>query len=247
MQRFRWKIAGFNQLFDETNGAASWRYGVGLDYRLRSNLFVGTEATWREISEPILNFDAQAKRLEHADEQTHHAYVHWLPIAELALNAEFVYDKYSAENGGFLTEGFGVPEKLVTFSVPFGVRYFHRSGFFAGAGATYVHQDVNRAEDFPDGSDDFFVVDAAVGYRLPRRFGIVSLSVANLFDQNKFSGHIHKMEYGHSFWLKLPCTRLYGPNRSSFSGWNLRFVMHTPSVCSKPFLANMSGQSASAV
>ena len=32
-------------------------------------------------------------------------------------------------------------------------------------------------------SEDFFVVDTSVGYRLPKRFGIVSLSVSNLFDQ----------------------------------------------------------------
>ena len=179
------QVAGFNQFFDDTNGAASWRYGGGLDYRLGSNVFVGGEATWREISEPIVNFDATAKRLEHTDEQTHRAYVHWLPIAEVALSVEFVYDKYSAEKGELLTQFFGVPEKAVTYSVPFGVRYFHPSGFFAGAGATYVNQDVNRPESsgLPEGSDDFFLVDAAVGYRLPKRFGIVSLSVTNLFDK----------------------------------------------------------------
>jgi TonB dependent receptor len=42
---------------------------------------------------------------------------------------------------------------------------------------------VNRAEGFADGSDHFFLVDAAVGYRLPRRFGMVSLSVTNIFDK----------------------------------------------------------------
>jgi outer membrane receptor protein involved in Fe transport len=72
---------------------------------------------------------------------------------------------------------------VVTYSFPFGVRYFHPSGAFAGIGATYVNQDVDRSEGFPDGSDDFFVVDAAVGYRLPKRFGIVSLSVSNLLNK----------------------------------------------------------------
>jgi hypothetical protein len=179
------EIAGFNQLFDDINGTAAWQYAVGLDHRLRSNLFAGGEATWRELSVPILNFDAQAKRLENADEQTHRAYVHWLPLPQLALSAEFVYDRFSAETGKLLTTGFGVPEKVETFSVPFGARYFHPSGFFAGVGAAYVHQHVNRSGQRPEGSGDFFVVDAAVGYRLPKRFGLVSLSVTNLFD-NKF-------------------------------------------------------------
>ena len=114
--------------------------------------------------------------------------MHWLPIPEVALSVEFVYDKFSAEKGKIITGEFGVPEKVVTYSVPFGVRYFHPSGFFAGVGATYVNQEVepsDRLRGHPDGSDDFFVVDAAIGYRLPKRFGIVSLSVSNLFD-NKF-------------------------------------------------------------
>ena len=180
------EVAGFNQLFDDANGTAAWTYAVGLDHRLMSNLFIGGEATWRELSSPLLNKQAQAKQLENLDEQTHRAYVHWLPIPEVALSVEFVYDKFSAEKGKIKTVQFGDPEKLVTYSVPFGVRYYHPSGAFASVGAAYVWQDVNRDEfnfrGFPSGSDDFFVVDAAIGYRLPKRFGIVSLSVSNLFD-----------------------------------------------------------------
>jgi tetratricopeptide (TPR) repeat protein/opacity protein-like surface antigen len=182
------EVAGFNQLFDDTNGAAAWRYGVGLDYRLMGNLFVGGEATWREISNPILDPDARGSTVEDSDEQTHHAYVHWLPIPQVALSAEFVYDRFSAETGKDLTQNLGVfPEKVETYSVPFGVRYFHPSGFFAGVGATYVNQQVNRADSLeaPEGSGDFFVVDAGIGYRLPKRFGVVSLAVLNMFD-NKF-------------------------------------------------------------
>jgi tetratricopeptide (TPR) repeat protein len=177
------EVAGFNQFFDDTDGTAAWRYSVGVDHRLMDNLFIGGEASWRELSIPILDAAGQNKRLENSDEQTHRAYVHWLPIPEVALSVEFVYDRFTAGKGSLLTDLFGFPEKLVTYSVPFGVRYFHPSGFFAGAGATYVNQEVNRF-GVPEGSDDFFVVDAAIGYRLPRRFGIVSLSVSNLFDQH---------------------------------------------------------------
>jgi outer membrane receptor protein involved in Fe transport len=36
---------------------------------------------------------------------------------------------------------------------------------------------------FADGDDNFTMTDLSVGYRLPRRAGIVSLSVQNLFDK----------------------------------------------------------------
>jgi outer membrane receptor protein involved in Fe transport len=31
--------------------------------------------------------------------------------------------------------------------------------------------------------DDFSVVDAAIGYRLPKRLGMISLEIGNLFDE----------------------------------------------------------------
>ena len=34
------------------------------------------------------------------------------------------------------------------------------------------------------GSDEFWVVDAEVGYRLPRRYGLVALGVRNLLDED---------------------------------------------------------------
>ena len=34
-----------------------------------------------------------------------------------------------------------------------------------------------------EGKDDFFIVDAAIGWRIPNRLGIVSLEVRNLFDE----------------------------------------------------------------
>ena len=74
--------------------------------------------------------------------------------------------------------------------MPVGLKYFHSSGFFAGIGATYVHQEVERdpavLAAFPTvaGSEDFITVDAALGWRLPNRVGIVSLEARNLLDED---------------------------------------------------------------
>jgi hypothetical protein len=103
------------------------------------------------------------------------------------LTGEFVYDRFNAQNSD-LTEFTEVPKKATTYSIPLGVRYFHPSGFFAGVGVTFVRQDLDRAHnnatEFGEGESNFTVVDAQVGYRLPKRFGIVSLQVANLFDES---------------------------------------------------------------
>ena len=105
------------------------------------------------------------------------------PLPGWALSTELVYDRFQA-NQGALAELTAIPLDLQTISVPLRIRYFHHSGFFAGLQTTYVYQEVERSEssNFPDGTDSFVVVDAAVGYQLPNRAGVVSLQVQNLFD-----------------------------------------------------------------
>jgi outer membrane receptor protein involved in Fe transport len=175
------QIAGFNQFFDDIDATKSWRYGVGLDWRATRDLFAGAELTWRDLDEPV--FDTGSTKFENRDEQLYRGYLYWTPLPQLALSAEITSDRYDAE-AGLATEFGDVPEKVETLSVPLAVRYFHPAGFFAGVGATYVNQEVRRSEfaSFTDGSDDFLVVDALVGYRFPKRFGIASLEVNNLFD-----------------------------------------------------------------
>jgi tetratricopeptide (TPR) repeat protein len=172
------QVAGFNQFFDDFNATKAWRYGLGIDWRLTDSLFAGAEFTWRDVSEHFSDRQADNK-FESRDEQLHRGYVYWMPLPQVALSAELIYDDYDPKSG-FLTEFAGVVEKVETLSVPLGVRYFHPSGLFAGAGATYVDQEVHRVES--DDNDDFVVVDAVVGYRFPKRFGIASLEVNNLFD-----------------------------------------------------------------
>jgi tetratricopeptide (TPR) repeat protein len=168
------QVAGFNQFFDDTNATESWRYGIGIDWRLADNLFAGAEATWRQLEVPVFVDSLDAFFIDQ-DEQLHRAYVFWTPTDRLSLSAELVYDHFDEDRG--ITD-------LDTISVPLTVRYFHPSGFFAGLGVTYVDQKVSRSDD-PTlaGSDNFVVVDAAIGWRFPNRLGIASLEVTNLFDE----------------------------------------------------------------
>ncbi len=63
--------------------------------------------------------------------------------------------------------------------------YFSPAGFFASISGTYVNQDVERSSlaTGADGDDSFYLVDASVGYRFPKRRGIASLGVSNIFDK----------------------------------------------------------------
>ena len=111
-----------------------------------------------------------------------------------------------------------MPQSLRTISFPLGIRYFDPSGFFAGVLVTHVNQEVVRTATakldvpflgFSDGREDFTVIDASVGWRFPKRLGIVTLTVKNLFDE-RFR---YQDDNFREFRLDLPSTSPYVPER----------------------------------
>jgi len=192
------QVAGFNQLFDDINGTKSRLYAGGIDWRPRHNLSVGGEVTWRTLDEPVYVGEQfidtppdppitipASWTSEERKEQLHRLYLNWTPTDRVAVHTELIYDRYSSETGE--ATGGNLPEKVVTWSLPVGVNYFSPSGLFAGLSTTYVNQSVRRSP-YPfvtpqaSGDDQFVVVDASIGYRLPKRRGVVSFAVKNLFD-----------------------------------------------------------------
>jgi tetratricopeptide (TPR) repeat protein len=179
------QVAGFNQFFDDASGTAASRYGVGFDWRLADRLFVGGEATWRDVSIQYL-VGEEDRRHTSWDEQTHSVYAHWAPWKNVAFTAQLVYDRFEAEESE-LTDFSVVPEDMTTISVPVGVNFFHDSGLFAGITTTYVDQDLERSDgnvlDYGQGRSGFGLVDLRLGYRFPKRRGIVTFQVNNLLDK----------------------------------------------------------------
>ena len=81
--------------------------------------------------------------------------------------------------------GLGTFTELETHRFSLGAGFFHPSGFRARVKATYVDQDGEFGNVFGiiiPGDDRFWVFDASVGYRLPKRFGLITLVAKNIFD-----------------------------------------------------------------
>lgn len=180
------QIAGFNQLFDDINGAKSNRYGGGFDWHLTPEFFIGGEITWRHLDEPVSVFDSnlvESAIFEYRKEKLHSLYLYWIPTDRLALKAEFAYDHYHSQLG-VATENGTIPVSVETFSMPLSASYFDPSGWFARLGGTFVHQQLHldaRAIQ-SQGNDSFFLVDTDLGYRFPKRWGLASIGVKNLFN-----------------------------------------------------------------
>ena len=44
-------------------------------------------------------------------------------------------------------------------------------------------EQTTNVTNFVDGEDDFWVADAAISYRLPKRYGFITVGVSNMFDE----------------------------------------------------------------
>jgi hypothetical protein len=176
------QVAGFNQFFDDANGTKSSRYGLAADWRLNTDINLGAEATWRDIESPVLLGTTWFE--DDYDEEHHSLRLNWTATDRLAVTAAAVYDRFESGLGIRATSGNPIPTDMETFSLPVALNYASPSGLFGTLGATYVNQDVERVSTSTlQGDDDFVLVDAAIGFRLPDRYGVVSLGVRNLFDE----------------------------------------------------------------
>ena len=174
------QVSSFNQFFDDANLTEAWRYGGGIDQKLGSHAFAGAEYSQRETMVPLTDLMGMSTR-EPWDETLTRVYLFATPHDWLGVKAQYIRERFDRENLGL---GF---RELETDRVPLGVGFFHPSGLSASVTATYWNQE-GVFEDFftfelRPGQSDFWLVDAAFSYRLPKRYGFLSVGVANLFDE----------------------------------------------------------------
>jgi tetratricopeptide (TPR) repeat protein len=175
------QVAGFNQFYDDADGARGWKYGVAVDQKFRSNVFGGVEYSYRDLEVPIaVGADTIP---DDRKEALIRSYLYWVLFDRLALSAEYQFERFTHDEAAGVENFF----KLETHRVPLGVGFFHPSGFLGNLKATFVSQSGEfpglTFDDRTRGRDQFWVVDGSIGYRLPNRWGMVSLEVRNLLDE----------------------------------------------------------------
>lgn len=179
------QVAGFQQYFDDLDATESWREGIGIDQKFSLDVFGGLEFSKRQVAEPV-NFLSTGVTIVKMHEQLGRAYLYWTPFTWMAANAEYQFEGFDSP----MSVPLGItntPPKITTHRVPFGLDFFHPSGFFAKLKATYVDQEVNyfnvSSVSFEPGEDHFWLLDASIGYRLPNRLGIFTIEAKNIFNQ----------------------------------------------------------------
>lgn len=179
------QVAGFNQMFDDLNGTRSRRMGAGLDAAFSKNLYGGMEVSDRDLKVPYLNSNFRQFASEQQQERLYRSYLYWLPNAHWAINGEFQYEQY--DRAAVFVNDPNKPYEIHSLSAPVTINYFHPNGFFGKVSTIYLQQSLKRLPDadpqLTEGNSDFVLLDAAFGYRLPNRRGILSFEGRNLSDE----------------------------------------------------------------
>lgn len=202
------QVSGFNQLYDDINGTQSRRIGIGLDGHYRKRIFSGFEISSRDLQVPL--FFQNRAFLNDQKEKLYRAYLYGLPDNKWAVKSEIQYEQFSRN------ETITGPRTIDTLSIPVNLSYFNFHGLFFSLTGTFVRQEIDRLDNVNNRTENFFLFDASLGYRLPNRRGIISLDARNLFDQSFLFRNLH-------FQTAEPINPIYLPARTIFTRFTLNF------------------------
>jgi hypothetical protein len=173
------QVAGFNQMFDDLNGTKARRKGIGLDTKITRSLYAGLELSERDL-EVFGLADLMLRRVDRQHERLYRVYFYWLPNNNWAFRGEYQFEKFTRE-----LKNIDDPILIETTTAPVSLNYFNPYGLFSRLTGTYVRQNLERWNTTRnEGTSDFFLLDAALGYRFPNRRGILSFEGRNLLDQD---------------------------------------------------------------
>jgi tetratricopeptide (TPR) repeat protein len=184
------QIAGFNQFNDDIDGSIAKRIGFGLDHKFNNSVFIGAEVSRRYLEVPNLPTLSNTFENTRWNEKNARAYVNWTPSNLFAFGVEYNYEKLNRNNMFFELVGNGVNffTELETHRAQIFGNFYHPSGFLSKLNLSYVDQTGNFVDAVDNSlehrdSSRFWLLDAEVGYRLPKRHGLVVLGIKNLLDE----------------------------------------------------------------
>lgn len=133
----------------------------------------------RDLATPQYNIDIGSNSSSWK-EQLYHGYLYWMPTNRISARLDYSYEDFFNRDFDLNST---VPSTR-THTLPLTLSYFDPLGMFAQIKTTYVNQQVFINDDLGYLQDSFALVDTSLGYRLPKRLGIIQFDIRNLFDHS---------------------------------------------------------------
>ncbi len=192
------QVSGFNQFYEDIGGTRSRNYGLGADQQF-GIVFFGLSWLRRDrtipeatcpLPDPFAGCSGQAGSIV-VDRESHddlaNAYVNVLAGKRVAVSLDWNYDK-KRFNTTTMSPLFLFQDRFETNRIRPQVRVFLPCGFYTVVAGSHYDQQVDQFDDLTSSARttvnaNFWTLDATVGYRLPRRYGTISLEGTNLTDE----------------------------------------------------------------
>jgi hypothetical protein len=160
-----------------------------VDWNIDKDRSIGLNFRYRDIkSEPIFFFGGPERNEEQfilADlgEIRSEIYYYHILNSNLSFDTSVVWELLEQEE--IVDAPTIIPRRRTrTWSLPLSVRYFDERGFFGRLAATFFSQKIEEATDDIDDRSTSAIFDVAVGYKIPRVKGSLSIELNNIFDQD---------------------------------------------------------------
>jgi hypothetical protein len=193
------QVAGFNQFFRDPGGTESINFGVGVDQQFGENFFVGVSMLRRDLDIPEASCATpnpfagcafqQAVTIDDrfSDDWIGNLYFNTTIGKRLALSVEYAYEErdfdFTQRSNNSLFEDYVETHRLRPQA-----RLFLPGGLYASIRGSRFDQTVDQFDDLSSAmrspiEADFWVGDLEIGFRLPERWGAVSLQILNFSDR----------------------------------------------------------------
>ena len=181
------QVAGFNQFYNDLESTEAWRYGAAVNQKFSRTLFGGVEYSQRDLDVPQAAQTVVGGPFTTIDQDWHEklgrAYLFWTPHDWVSLTAEYQYERFNRGE----TLNFGI-RNVETQRMPLGLNVFHPSGLSWSIRPTYIHQQgsfgLQSGICCQSGKEDVWTVDTGLSYRMPDRYGLLTVGARNLFNED---------------------------------------------------------------
>ena len=173
------QVAGFNQFYEDIKGTEIWRYGFGIDQKFFRSIYGGLEVSVRDMDVPFIDVNKNRVYEDEAQEYQYRVYAYWAPVESMAIKTEYLFERFENDSDSTVNNF----KALKTHRVPLGISFYHPKGITVDFKTTYVDQRGNFGNStygFIKDEDQFCVVDAGISYRLPKRYGLISMEAKKL-------------------------------------------------------------------
>jgi tetratricopeptide (TPR) repeat protein len=195
------QVAGFNQFYDDVGGTRSWSYGAGVDQKIGARWFMGASWLKRQLDVPegfcatpdqfsgCAGQTATAVDQRESDDDWGTAYVSG--ALTTWMTASLGYDYYQRDfDTTEMTSTGGFQDRVETQRFRPEMRFFAPNGLFVRLAGARYDQQVDQRDAFDPAvatasvvNSEFWVMDAAIGYRFPKRWGSFVIDGRNVFNE----------------------------------------------------------------